>query len=155
MAFMESPNQEQDGFAALRRISEEMRQMTERLRLLGPREETEDRKELRRKYRRARLISKLTSLAVVVVVLFAGYYFLLRYGSAVRRWLEAVPSWLWTGLLLLLFFLSGPFLFLFFIWRAIRTKDPDQRGQWVWAAVIWGLLLLAIVLFPPRHIEPF
>lgn len=150
-------------YATLRQMTRRLRQMTDELRLLGPQEVTEERRELIRNARRAQLgrelLIRLKSLDAALVVLCAAFYFLLRYHpEMMRHWSEAVPSWLWTGLRLLVWFLAGPFLFLFFLWHVIRTKDdPRKRRQCLWAAVLWGLLILASFLLPPPHgdIDPF
>ena len=153
-------------FTGIKRLREEHEQNMRQYGPQGPLSK-EQRKQLNRSIKEARRKfdrfpfqseiryygSKLLHFDVINLVCWAALLYVLRYHAAtIRHWLDtsSVP-WLIGQLLFVFGLASGPGLFLFFVWRAMREKDSFHRGNWIKAAVVWGLMLLGIVVSPYLH----
>jgi hypothetical protein len=145
---MTDPTPESPGIAALRDAIKKLREALPS----KPVEETEERRQLRKKFRRKQLAKKLTKFAAVLVLVFATYS-LLKQNSAVRHWLIGFlpqpESW-WGNLLawslIALGGLPAVVLLFYFPWLAIEWKEPSEKTQWWTATAVWALLLLVIIL---------
>jgi hypothetical protein len=153
---MDDPKHEPAEYAALRRMSERLRQMTEQFRLLGPKEEPKERRELLRKLRsdllrekfkqKVKQVAAATAYVIPLCLLWWRFGILQGFIANWRHYIDLLNGALELVAVLLL--LSFNCLIVWMICR--KVKNPGWEIGWgiIFLCILFNLVML--LAGPPK-----